>query len=198
MSAALTLKFNTRDVARRFKAVADRVPHATARALNRAGTTMRAVMAREISRDTGLKVGTVKNELIVTNATPAKTSVRVSVSGARIPLIEFNARGPEPSRGRGRGVTARLKGGRGRYPHAFISTMRSGHRGVFQRRGSGRLPIDELEGPSLPWVFRKVSPSVREAGVTALAKNLASEINYELRKVGKMPAVSLGSGLKLV
>jgi hypothetical protein len=97
-----------------------------------------------------------------------------------------------PSRGKGRGVTARFPGGQGSYPHAFIATVGHGHRGVFMRKNalarkssgawSLNLPIFELRGPSLPHVFRKYIPVGLARGQEQLAKNLASEFKYALSR----------------
>lgn len=179
----LALKWNTTHLRGKFARVAAQAPQAAARALNKSLTTARAVMARNVSGDVGLKVGVVKDKIRTEAATKDSLVARLTISGARIPLIDFNARGPVPSRGRGRGVTTRMRGGKGRYPHAFIATMSSGHTGVFQRVRRSRLPITELHGPSLPFVFAKHIPAGLAAGHTALAKNLASELNFELRRI---------------
>ena len=123
----------SRQIERLFDRYRAKFPKAIVRALNRAGTSTRTLMASKSAKDLGLKVGTVRDQFRVVNATEARMRVRISVTGSRIPLIDFRATGPVPSRGRGRGVTARLPGGKGRYPHAFIATTRSGHTGVFER-----------------------------------------------------------------
>lgn len=186
----------------RFK---ERFPAAIVRALNRSAVSARANMASNVAKDVGLKVGTVRDQITIQEATQAKFLARVAISGKRIPLIDFNARGPEPSRGRGRGVTARLPGGAGRYPHAFIARMRSGHRGVFQRVGaqsigslgpgasrrrsvgawSPNLPIYELRGPSLPKVFTKHMPEGLRHAHESLIKNLRSEIRFAMSQQGQ-------------
>lgn len=157
-----------------------RAPRAIARALNRAVVSARTVMQRGIASDLRLKVGVVREQLKIQNARPEALTARLSVSGARIPLIDFNARQLKRS-----GVRAKLPPpGKGKYPHAFIATMRSGHRGVFQRRtrgpGSTRLPIDELHGPSLPAVFAKMTPKAIAAGEASLMKNMEHELAFEL------------------
>lgn len=192
MAAVLTLgRGESRHVERWIARLADRYPLAEMRALNRAGTTMRAVMARGISKNVGLPVATVRAQLRLEPAAKDKPVVRLTVSGRRLPLIEFNAKGPWPSRGRGRGVTARLLGGAGRYPNAFIAYVGSGrHKGVFIRganlvrtsRGAWgkNLPIKELRGPSLPRVFEVVSPEAQAAGQASLTKNLSHELRFAL------------------
>lgn len=160
------------------------------RALNKSIASGNTLAARLISQDTGLKVGTVKKALSIRKATASNLSATLSAGAKRIPLIEFGARGPEPSRGRPGGVRANLKGGAGIYPHAFIVTMKNGHRGVFERvKGGNRrgpkpnrsqLPIYELPGPSIWQVFQKVRADVQARVEEQFAKNAQSEIAYAL------------------
>jgi hypothetical protein len=129
-------------------------------------------------------------------------AAQCTASAKRIPLIDWDARGPYPSRGKGRGVSTSLRtsgvtaikargkalgvggstgGGRGRYPHAFIAQMRSGHRGVFQRGGTKRMPIFELFGPSIARVADKYTAAAAARGMDQLRKNLVSEFRYAMR-----------------
>jgi hypothetical protein len=128
------------------------------RAMNRAIASGRTAMTRDIARDTGLKVGDVKDALPIREASLARAQASFGAGLKRIPLIYFKAKGPEPSRGKGRGVSYALTGSRNRIPDAFLATMTSGHRGVFKRTGPTRLPIQELYGPSLGHVFAKYRP----------------------------------------
>jgi hypothetical protein len=153
-------------------------PLIMARALNRAATTGRAAMVKVMKQDTGIASKNIRKEISIDKANRTRPVVRVEIKGRRIPLIAFQAKGPEPSRGRGRGVSYRLPTGRGRIPNAFIATMPSGHRGVYKRKRTRRLPIRELFGPSLPHVFDKFLPTFRQAASEALAKNLRSELNF--------------------
>ncbi len=189
MLPEIQLRFNTKQAERALAKFGAKGHIAAARALNRAGTTTKTLMSRHVAEDTGIKVGAAKAAIDVQPATEMKHAVRLVIRGAQIPLINFRARGPEPSRGRGRGVTAKLKGGRGSYPNAFIATMPSGHRGVFQRsttkkmrnRGN-RAAIYELHGPSLVKVFRKYRPAGLVAGMEALEKNLRHEMDWLVRQ----------------
>jgi hypothetical protein len=168
-----------------------KAPVAQVRALNRAIVSANVVMVRAIAGDIGIKQGAVKDRIRVEQATPERLRARLYANAKRIPLIEFGAKGPEPSRGRGRGVTVKGSSGRSTIPDAFIATMRSGHRGVFQRvKGkSGRrgpapnrseLPIRELFGPSIWKVFTKYQSLGIERGREALIKNLQSEFRFVL------------------
>ena len=168
-----------------------RAPAAQVRALNRSIASANVVMVRAIASDLGVKQGTVKDRTRIELATPQKLRARIYANAKRIPLIDFGAKGPEPSRGRGRGVTVKSAGGRSTIPDAFIATMRSGHRGVFQRvaGSSGRrgpapnrsqLPIRELFGPSIWKVFRKLEYIGIARGREQLIKNLQSEFRFAL------------------
>jgi len=157
------------------------LPGAVRRALDRTAVTAKAEAGRLIAADTGLAVGVAKGAVKVTKSV---SSVSLSLPYKRIPLIKFKAKGPEPSRGKGSGVSYRLPTGRGRLPHAFISTMGSGHRGVFERvpgkfmkNKPNRQAIAEKFGPSLGRVFEKVMPKVEEKAQDALVKNISHEIN---------------------
>jgi hypothetical protein len=184
--ANVSVNLNTSDWQRAIKALRAKAPARIVRALNRSVTSMQTAMAREVSKDMGIKVGDAKKAMRVQKATDSTMKADVIASGARLPLIAFGAKGPEPSRGKGRGVTARMQGGRNRYPHAFIATMRSGHRGVFQRTsvpGGPRSPIRELKGPSIPHVFNKHASIGLERGEEALVTNLQHEFDYLLQSI---------------
>lgn len=183
--AAVTLKLDTKDWQRAIKGLKATAPRRIVRALNRAGISTQTVMAREVSKDMGIKVGDAKKAMKITQAQEGSLQVAVKASGARIPLIAFGAKGPEPSRGRGRGVTARMQGSRKRYAHAFIARMSSGHRGVFQRASTRgpRLPIRQLFGPSIPFVFGKFARLGLERGEASLIKNLQHEFRFLLQSL---------------
>jgi len=167
-----------------------RKPQAIVRALNRAIGSARTVMVREIARDIGLKSAAVRDALPVRLATANQPSATLAASLTRIPLIQFNARGPEPSRGKGRGVSYKLQGGRNQLPHAFIATMGSGHRGVFARSETKfmryqkptwkkkRQAIQELFGPSLGHVFAKYHPLGLARAQEAFLTNFDHEMAF--------------------
>ena len=173
------VRLDNTDLKRGLAALGRKFPRVVRRAVKRAGTSARAVMVKEMGKDTGLPAKRIKGEVKTTPL--GDTGVRLEVAGRRLPLIDFKARGPEPSRGRGRGVSYRLPGGRGRAPRAFIATLR-GRRGVFRRQTAARGPLEELHGPSLTRVFEKFMPLGAQRGREALVKNLRSEISFALSK----------------
>lgn len=99
------------------------------------------------------------------------------ISGRAISLTKFpHIRTPS-------GVSVRLGGKTRRLKSAFIATMKSGHEGVFRRRGKGRLPIRELWAPRLsnmmlddgviPGIQSKAQERIASAFDRGLARELA-------------------------
>lgn len=189
-----TITFDDRDLKAATENLRKKFPQAVRRAVTRAATAGQVAMARAMVDDTGLPVGAIKKAMNVT-VDGDGLSATIEAKGKRIPLIDFKARGPEPSRGKGRGVSySNPGGGRGRNEHAFIATMPSGHRGVFQRAGNamatrrrdGRgwsgLPIKELFGPSIVWVFMKFLALGAARAKEQLVTSLKSEIDYAINR----------------
>lgn len=174
---------------------------AIARGLNRTGATERTAMARAVAKDMGIKVGSARDAITVKKATRDNLAVRVVATGRRLPLIDFKARGPVPSRGRGRGVTYVVQGQRKRIADAFITTVRragdngqhQGHLGVFvratgaRRRGPApnrsQLPIKQLYGVSIAVSFQHQLPAGEARRNEVLLKNVEHEIQFELSRL---------------
>lgn len=170
----------------RLSTLGTEIPRALTRALNRTLSEANTAAARALAEDTGLSQSRVKQNLIATKATFDTLAATLTLSGRRIPLLDFGARQTN------KGVSYRIGAkGRGTVLHAFLATMASGHEGVFARRpwavsrrmGPGvyhGLPIVELHGPSLTHVAQK--PEIQEAVVgrivEAFPKNLEHEVDY--------------------
>lgn len=188
MGMVVTFRTNTPEMVAKLR---KKAPVAQVRALNRAIASANVAMVRVIAGDVGVKQGVVKDRIRIEQATPERLRARLYANAKRIPLIDFGAKGPNPSRGKGRGVTVKTGGGRRTIPNAFIARMQSGHVGVFQRvaGSSGRrgpapnrsqLPIRELFGPSIWQVFKKYEAVGLARGREQLIKNLQSEFRFVL------------------
>ncbi len=164
----------------------DRAPAKAGRAIVRSvkrGTMAgKTLMARLVAKDMGFKVGDVKNQIISRDprANDPVPTGELRASLKRIPLIKFRAQGPEPSRGQGRGVSHKVQGGRKRLPEAFIATVGGQHKGVFMRRGTRRLPIRELFGPSIGRVFVKHQKQVTDRAQEQVSKELKHNLQFLL------------------
>jgi hypothetical protein len=128
-----------------------------------------------IARRTGLKSAVVKERIFYDRVDVGDYEVRVKSSRRAIPLIDF------PVSQTRAGVSTRAWGKSQVIRHAFIATMpRSGHRGVFRRSGSARLPIKQLWGPNIagtfatPEVQTVISDAMKARLQSALARRMAS------------------------
>jgi len=165
---------------------------AMVRALNRTATTVRAEAARRIRERYNLKSRVLKDQIRIRNATKAELRAVVQASGRPIPLVEFDARSGAT------GATVRVSRVRKPVAHAFIATMKSGHRGVFLRvekgsrkyrnqrvrKGGSDLPVAELFGPSLPQAFtsKQVMDAIVAAARERFPKAFEQEARYYLSK----------------
>jgi hypothetical protein len=163
-------------------------PRVMARALNRAQTAGSTAMSRAVVKDTGIAAKYVKRQasVRVDKATASNHVVAITFTGKKIPLIAFGARGPEPSRGRGRGVSYTMFGERKRDQNAFIATVKAGsegsHRGVFIRKNKDRLPIRERMGPAIPDIMKKFVPLFHQKAQESLRRTLEHDIAFEQKK----------------
>jgi hypothetical protein len=161
-----------------------KVQRAFVRAAKRSIDSGRSVMAKLIAADTGLTQKVVREALSMRYPSLSDPVASMRARTKRIPLIDFKARGPQPSRGRGNGVSYRNPGGgRNRVESAFIATTRgqangSGgeHLGVFKRTGKSRLPIKQLYGPSIGQVFSKF----RDQGVARALEVFDTNFDHEM------------------
>jgi len=182
----ITITIDDRALLLELQGAPDRISRAVVRALNRAIKSGRTLMVREIARDTGLKSSTVREAIPIRPATLGQPTATMSASMKKIPLIEFKAKGPFPSRGKGRGVSYSLPGSAGRNPNAFLATMGTGHEGVFKRLTKARLPIIELYGPSIGHVFMKY----RAAGEARTKEMFLKNFEHEFVFSGTEPTAT--------
>lgn len=184
MAVLFAFTIDTRAAEAALRRLGDQAALAMARALNRTAKGAETDAVRAIAENMRIKQQDVRKSMRLKRATQTLLQAEVVATGKRIPLLAFRARGPIPSRGKGGGVRYDLGAGRSLAPHAFIATMRSGHRGVFQRKpGAGRAPIYELKGPSIPKVFgdRTILSAIQARAERDLVTNLEHEIAYLLR-----------------
>lgn len=162
-----------------------------ARALNRAIMSVRTQVTRAVASNVGIKQALVRDRIRIQEARPERLEARLELRGRRLPLTAFGARQTR------RGVTYRLKGGKGLVPGGFLATMASGHRGVFVRkaptrsraglrRGAPALPIREAFGPSLPFVA--IQGGILETGRAHGSAAFLKAYAHEVRQMGRRSA----------
>lgn len=118
------------------------------RALRKAGATalrdMRSEASKRIRARKRIKSRYITRALSLRRAKGsdiAGMEWALDVSGEPVPLVAY------PHRQTAKGVSVEVnRGKRTLVKGSFVATMRSGHKGVFRRRGAARLPIKELLG----------------------------------------------------
>jgi len=161
------------------------VQSAAARSLNKTLTTVAAEAARQIKADIGpssggIKIGDIKAQLQKLLAKPRALTATLRAQGKRIPIIKIDPNAVQTATG----VVYRSGSTNHEIPHAFLTMVKNGHRGVFARRGQSRLPISEKYGPSIPKVFLNnvVLAAMQKTAETRWEKVFQQELNYELQK----------------
>jgi hypothetical protein len=104
------------------------------------------------------------------------------VEAKPIPVVQF------PNRQVRRGVSVAINSsGRKLIKHAFVATMKSGHTGVFMRRGKSRLPIDELFSTRVIDVFEDngMVPAITDRARAAWDATWDRVLPLELDKLTK-------------
>jgi len=166
-----------------FAGVRQRIPAATARALNRSIGSAKTALARRIAQETGLKVGSVNARLRISKASEERLSARIYASVKGVPLALFRPKGRYPSRGKGTGVSASIGGRSVSHPHAFIAKVGTKKlRGVFEREGKARGPLDTVFGPSIADLSEKHTANALARGQEQVVKNLQSEFRFALSR----------------
>ena len=118
------------------------------RALRKAGATalrdMRSEASKRIRARKRIKVSYITRALTLRRAKGGDISGMewaVDVSGEPVPLVAY------PHRQTKKGVSVEVnRGKRTLVKRSFVASMKSGHKGIFQRKGTARLPIKELRG----------------------------------------------------
>lgn len=123
-----------------------RLASAAVRAMKKAGSTALRDMKSEASKS-------VREQKRIKAKQINRAMRLVRPRGSRIEDMEWSLQVADlkmrvadyPHRQTRRGVSAQInRGSRSLIRGAFVATMRSGHRGVFVRRGRRRLPIEEM------------------------------------------------------
>jgi Prophage minor tail protein Z (GPZ) len=126
----------------------------------------------------GIPSAEIKAAMRIEPATSNHLEADLVVGGRPIPLVEFHPRQTQT------GTVVQIAGKQEQYAHTFIRTMRTGHRGVFRRKGRARLPITEVYGPSVHGMLARhdVLPPLCEDMRDRLVKNLQRQGDRRARR----------------
>ena len=183
-------KRQLRAVERTLAAIPGALGRVVPRAVNKVATYARTRVVRSVTSKIVLRTLDVRRAVTLRRANRRTWEARISVRGDRIPLGKFS-----PSMTR-RGVTYRIQrtGARQRIPTAFLAKMKCGPTLVAQRRTIlgrrvGRLPINELFGPSVPAVVEGIgefaSGELERAVAQRLEREVATQTGLELERAAR-------------
>lgn len=175
------------------------------RATNRSMAESKTNAARKVNQKVNLTITKIKKDIKVNKMHKGNLNGNIYSSGFPLPLINYGARQTQ------KGVTVKVlrAGKRDLVKHAFIATMKSGHKGAFWREKIGggkniwkagkrisiptwekndprsrkfRLKIKELYGPRMQDVLGgdDIFPLVLTWAGFRVAVNMDREVNYLL------------------
>lgn len=186
ISPGFTVHIDDRRINAAIQLLNNQAPAAIARAFKRSGTAMRTQAIEVVRDETTIGLAAVRKAIpapMLTRGTG--TSVILRISGKEIGLINYTPkRTPQ-------GVTVQVKKSKGRklVRHAFLATMKSGHKGVFVRKTVGekmvgRLPIKELFSTTVADMLNNetVLRRILRHGANTFSKELTHEIKFRLNK----------------
>jgi hypothetical protein len=157
------------------------------RALRKAGSTALRDMLSELSKRVRtrkrIRVGAIRQALKLRRAGGTRIEDlewAIDVTGKALRVADYPG-----FRQTKRGVTVQInRGKRSLIEGAFVAKMRSGHRGVFVRRGRRRLPIDEKFASRVidAVSHRGETDAILDRGRTSLVSTFVRVLPGELAK----------------
>jgi hypothetical protein len=171
----IDVRTNARQIASQVRLDATEMRTATMRALNRAADGTRVDAGRKIRETYNVTNKVLQPAFYVRKATRDFLTAVVGASGRPMRLIGFGARQVAA------GVSVAIKrGSRKVLRGAFIARMKSGHTGVFMRRGAKRLPVDEKYTVSVPGMLgaRQIEGAIRAAALARFDKAMDQNVRF--------------------
>lgn len=177
--------------------LAKKASPAMKRAMRKAGATalrdMRAEATKRIRRRKRIRGEIVRRSLQLKKAkggNVAKMEWVLQVRGTKVPLSAYPHRQRTKNKKRAGVYVEVNRGKKTLLASAFIGTTKSGHLGIFVRRGAKRLPIDELLGsrPVDALLHEGESEAVLLRGQTAFLATFQRVLPMELDKAAAAAA----------
>ena len=187
----ISVQHNFKQVAvKLFELRTDVLEKAKIRALNKVAAQAKTAASKEIrAAGYNMKAAAIKQKITIKRAVSGDAVVVIRCSGRVIPLIQFWVSGGE----NGRPVVVKVKNGRKVLNNAFVATMPTGHRGIFERVGNKHkknskgiwsgLPIKQLFGPSIPAAFG--NEVVQAALVRLVHEKFPAILEHEIKFAGR-------------
>lgn len=196
-------KEDLREVERMMSGIKNGYATVVSGAINETLKGTRTDTKAEIRKDVTVKAKAITKTIKLNRANRHRVFGALRSKGGFVPLIDYTTRQTK----KGVSVKVRKNGRWTLYPSAFITTMKSGHKGVFSREkppyrtqasnklpwkrfglfeghAYGRLPIKQLFGPRVPGIFGKdsvMNPVLKKAG-DRIHKELDRRLRFEMSK----------------
>lgn len=146
----ITVDYDTQTLNAFLRSLNDKVlQKSMALSLNRTIDTLRKEVNLNVRKNLKIQYSGLNKSLIISHRARSNELIQsqyseLTIDGKAQPIINFGARQVAS------GVSVNVKGSRKIIKHAFISTMKSGHRGVFLRarwvKAAGYMPIKTKSG----------------------------------------------------
>lgn len=152
------------------------------RALNKTARSTEAFANRSIRQTYNITRAEADKGIHFRPGSISRLTAILTARGPRLPLFKFifGSKNPRTLRRREGPTVQVVRGQRKLLKGAFVQTMRSGHVGIFVRKESARLPIEEKKTLSVAGMLgaRKISKSVREFFKATLPGVFKHELNF--------------------
>jgi hypothetical protein len=173
------------DVMRKVELLASKsdINKAINRAAKRAANTAKAETARQIPKEYSLPAAEVRKTIFTRSIGGGQVGAVMQISSSPYALPAFQGVTPRETMPPAKGpVRAQVKkGGGAELGVAFVTKLKSGHVGVFERKTEARTPLDQLFGPSTPGMFgREQETPVNTAVIEKTGEMFQKRVIHEL------------------
>ena len=159
------------------------IQKAVNRAAKRAADTAKAETVRQLSAEYTLPVSELRGTISTRNL--ASGGAVMQISSGPFALTKFQGTLPKevmpPAKGP---VIAQVKktGGGQVLGRSFVAKMKNGHKGVYERKGKERFPLEQHFGPSTTGMF-KANETVNEAVSKKAMDNFHERVIHEFERL---------------
>ncbi len=148
---------------------------ATRRAVRRTATAVRTQIVKWLAGATKLPPTYIRQRYTSIRIEP-EPAATIRITGRNVPIIALAARQTA------QGVKYASQAGWRLLASAFVATMPRGHRGVFRRLTTRRLPIKEQFAPGPAILLNDRLPDIHRAATERLARELETQIHLLIRR----------------
>lgn len=159
-----------------FDVTSKQIQIAARRAINKTTRWLRSAIARKVAKENKLGVGLIRKSIHLEKASGKKFSSELRLD-RRARVVSAFKLGRSKQTKKGVRVRGRF------YDDAFIGTMpKTGHKGIFRRKGKERLPLQEMYFVIAPAVQAAMDEYVGDKGQKYLERAFNHELKFVMSK----------------